>query len=423
MLSEAQQGKVLEAIENDDERRAHAATDLLMATGALGAPRVLPVLLKKYRTASVRESVALMALGFVPKPSVTPEQREEILKAIRGPELKTDGAPGPVIGRPSAGPRAGRGLDPYSLAGLASVYLRTADDTQRALGEVEEALRGKLAMSQWLYWEGLRGKVCDIPLDPAKWKARWSTKVPRAEGGLSLAGLSDAIRQGVIASILAHPDAAEVPWVIEQAIKEDGATRSLLDVLTEIGGRAAGLKKVPGLRDWLLKLATEDRDPFRQFTAAGVLSVVFEENEKALAVVKQGLSSRRELGLMWSSGTEILLRLAPDGEALKRFREMQLAPVEENRRMPGGQFVVWLLDLRLGRQVGEVPLESYLESLQRPDAKLFLAGLSRAGARASPEVRASLRTPQVILSAGDPKLASVLLGALDALELGLSSGK
>lgn len=392
LLSQAQTGKLAGLVKTADAEQAQIALMMLAATGDPGKDAV-PLVLERFGSVTGRDLPLLMILGLMPTARMTDVERQRLLDALKSQEAR-------------------KCHD--ALAGLASAYIRSANDPQKAAAELAQLLPKYVALHQWSYWKAFSGRAFKTIIPPKQWKTNWNIfknrKPPSAK-------VIDAVRAPILQSLPCHPDCPEATWVIDQAVEENVRPDLLLPALEALAVTNAKLATTDKLRAWLAAAAGKEASFDIRCRAARLLADIFQEAEAAVSLVEAAYRASPERLAWWSAGTEVLLRYGKDTDALKRVR----AALAADSSLPGGEFLVWLLAVRLGDEDGPPPTESLPGALARPDATAWTAGLKAARERLTRDHLAALRHPSLLLTAKDLNTLQAYLGTLDALVLWLSS--
>lgn len=400
-LSSEETTYLLKTLEEGKPDAAETALMLLLACGREKTQEyVVPLFLKRFGKAKPHDVRILMLLGFIQTQKLSDAVRKEILATIFSGSAPTRDE---------------------SMAGLTSLFLRSGPDTIEYLKVVEKFFPNFITLHQWAYWRSLRGFICEDRVPPKMWKQNWDffKDDPKASEDVIASA-----RVSVFTSIPCHPDAPQTRWAFEQVIKEKALPDNVLQALYHASLKNPELGDIPGLKEWITMAASNHRLPENRFLATRIPAELWGEKEESIKLAKAAMSATSR-GNWWTEATEVIL------DHSKEFQEIALLRGALGRGIQspqgagapgatGGQeFLVWLLDVRIGKKVKSPPTESLREAFRRPDALSWIAGLKKCGSRITKSHLTALRSPGIVLKALDPKVMQTYLGAIDALELGL----
>jgi hypothetical protein len=393
LLGEPQTSKLAGILKQGEEEPAQVALMILAAAGNPGSG-LIPMVLERFGKASGRDARLLMILGFLPTGPMSDAQRRTILDAIQTAEIARN---------------------QEALAGLVSVYLRSSQAPGKTVGELAAVLPQYVPLDQWPYWRALRGPVCKTLIPPSQWKTNWNFL---KDGKAPSPQVVEAVRTPILQSLPCHPDSPETQWVLEQAVGENVRPDLVLLALESVAERKKEVVRQTAFENWLRKVAGEDPKLENRCRAARLLADGWQKTTDAVSFVEAAYAVSPEKHALWTVGTEVLLCHQADGKAIEKLR----TALRSNEKVRGGEFLVWIVDVRTGKRPGPPPAESLPDALARPDAMDWIGGLKAAGKQLDSQHLATLRHPGLVLAGSAQTALQAYLGALDAVEISLKVG-
>jgi len=290
----------------------------------------------------------------------------------------------------------------YGQAGLLSLLVRHTGDP-RAAFDTWKKKTGKYPKPNEDYWQSVCNVRGQIPIPPEHWKKSWQ-EVP--------AEARDFVHTAVVMSLSAYPGCDHVRWLLDNALQNEKTAAAALVALHAAGPRIKKAHLDDKMVAWLKdKAGKTAEDASSALMAAGVLATVLEDRAAAHAILKSPRAVSALKHPEWSAYTNLALRTGQPEKYLSGFR----ASLEKISTR--STWLLWILDLGLGKKNGKVPTDSLAAELQAGSCA-WLRVLRHAGPRVYPHL-AELRSPTLMAcnTRHSQKNLMRFLGVLDALEI------
>ncbi|MHC5054457.1 MAG: hypothetical protein ACYTKD_07050 [Planctomycetota bacterium] len=252
------------------------------------------------------------------------------------------------------------------------------------------------------YWAALLGMEVERPLPCERWKELWE-QTPRGN------------RSWLVGSLAAYPSADDATWLIEEAMREPGvdAEEMLLYALLRARGQEKRLSTARGLKKWLEDLKDAPKRTVK-YAAVSALAVLFSEPEPLLDEVQGADLAQLRLPDL-AMIADALSRTVPGHVALERVEKAMFSRASEEAR----DAAKWIVGLRRGHDVGDVPVRSLGCLLSYPHADHYLSILASHGHRARAKLGEMRNVGLVFAVRRDSRPLMRYLGILDRLQLGV----
>lgn len=184
-------------------------------------------------------------------------------------------------------------------------------------------------------------------------------------------------------------DEQQAAQAFGEALKDTHGRWHVIEPLYLYRNRLKSIRKLPGLKDELLKIQKESGNVATSKTAmqcAWIMWAVLEDKDAALdwATVqfKQQCMQDWPLSGGWIPVLELVLAMDTRSQLLDQFRDRI-----SGMQLLGKDFILWLLSLRRGEPVGEFPMAAFLEAREAYYFPQLLCAFSRADKAAVPYLK------------------------------------